>query len=163
MKSEILGRGSGTNYNHTNNLLKGFAAAKLMFPMVVQVQPNPVRTALQLILMLGPSQHLRQAAQHWFGFVYLCFPFISWLKIWFWGTILKTFKLISPANSSPKLRPHFFFFLWILLWELMSAQPANKMDSSGLWGPGTVNRKSIFRAVDRYKKKQNVSIIILDV
>lgn len=110
MKSEILGRGSGTNYNHTNNLLKGFAAAKLMFPMVVQVQPNPVRTALQLILMLGPSQHLRQAAQHWFGFVYLCFPFISWLKIWFWGTILKTFKLISPANSSPKLRPHFFFF-----------------------------------------------------
>lgn len=83
MKSETLGRGSGSNYNHTNNLLKGFAAAKSMFPMVVQVQPSPVRTALQLTLMLGQSQHLRQAAQHCFGFVYLCFPFISWLKIWF--------------------------------------------------------------------------------
>lgn len=65
MKSEILGRASSTNYNHPNNLLKGFAAAKPMFPVVVQVQPSPVRTALQLTLMLGQSQHLRQAAQHY--------------------------------------------------------------------------------------------------
>lgn len=83
MKSETMGRNFGTNYNHTNHLLRGFTAAKSMFPVVVQVQPSPVRTVLQLILMLGQSQHLRQAAQHWFGFVYLCFPFISWLKIWF--------------------------------------------------------------------------------
>lgn len=43
----------------------------------------------------------------------------------------KHFKLISHANSSAKLRPH-IFLLWILLCELMSAQLANKMDSSGL-------------------------------
>lgn len=42
----------------------------------------------------------------------------------------KHFKLISHANSSAKLRPH-IFLLWILLCELMSAQLANKMDSSG--------------------------------
>lgn len=77
MKSKILGRGSSINYNHPNNLLKGFAAAKSMFPMMVQVQPSPVRAALQVTLMLGQLQHPRQAAQHCFGFVYLCFPFIS--------------------------------------------------------------------------------------
>lgn len=78
MKSAILGRGSGTNYNHTNNLLKGFAAAKLMFSRVVQVQPNPVRTALQLALMLGQSQHLRQAAQPGLGlFTYAFLLFLG--------------------------------------------------------------------------------------
>lgn len=73
MKSEILGRGSSTNYSHPNNLLKGFAAAKSMFTVVLQVQPCPVRTILQLTLMPGKSQHPRQAAQYWF----VCLPTLS--------------------------------------------------------------------------------------
>ena len=62
MKREILGRGSNTNYNCPNNRLKGFAAARSMFPMFVRVQPCPVRIALQLTPMQGQSQHPRQAA-----------------------------------------------------------------------------------------------------
>lgn len=109
IESEILGRASSTNYNHSNNLLKGFAAAKSMFPMMAQVQPSPVRTAVQLSLMLGQSQHPRQAAQHWFGFVYLCFPFIPWLKIQFWGPILKTFQIDFTCKLLCKVKaPHFF-------------------------------------------------------
>lgn len=109
MKSEILGRGSSTNYNHPNNLLKGFAAAKPMFTVVVQVQPCPVRTILHLSLMPGKCQHPRQAVQYWFVFVYLCFPFISWLKIWFWDPTLKTFQIDFTCKLLYKVKaPHFF-------------------------------------------------------
>lgn len=115
MKSEILGRGSGINYNHPNNLLKGFVAAKSIFPVMVQVQSSPVRAALLLTLMLGQPQHPRQAAQHCFGFVYLCFPFVSWLKIWFWGPVLKTFQIDFTWTLLCKIKAPCFFTLNIAL------------------------------------------------
>lgn len=110
MEREILGRGSNTNYNYPNNLLKGFAAAKSMFPLFAQVQPCLVRAALQLTPMQGQSWHPRQAAQQVQVFFLTC-PFLSFLgsKSGSEALSCKQIKLISHAKSSAKLRPRIFY------------------------------------------------------
>lgn len=130
-KQHEKGRGSNTNYNYPNNLLKSFAAAKLMFPVFVRVQPCLVRTALQLSPTQGQPQHPRQAAQWMHCWFFTCAFLLFLGSKGFWGPILQAVKIDFICKFLCKIKaPHFLF--WIPLWELMPAQLANKMDSSGL-------------------------------
>lgn len=108
MKREIVGRDSNTNYSYLNSVLKGFTAAKLIFPMFVQVQRSSVSSTADSHAGTISASKTSCSVGTLLGFFTCAFLLFLYSKSGSEAVSCKQIKLISHANSAKLGSPIFY-------------------------------------------------------